>query len=296
MILMNYIMNTNDEEIRFSPMLINNVIQKAFDDKDYLFEIKFDGIRVLGYFFNGKTKLFSRNNVDITSKFPEIKFNVPKNCVVDGEIVVIDDQGPNFSKVMKRFKSTNCLHDTAKYIVFDVLYYDNKNVTSKSLIERKDILKKCLIRKNKNVELIEYVIKNGKKLFDLAKTMNLEGIVGKKMSSKYYCGKRTDEWIKIKNTQDDDFIVVYFIIKSKGYTLGLAQIDNLKLIYKGEVTYYGELNNLKRCKSYKVVGLNPEGKEFFVKPVNKCTVNYLEYTKNQHLRHPVFKTWIQDAG
>jgi len=289
---MNYIMNTNDEEICFSPMLINNAIEKAFDDKDYLFEIKFDGIRAIGYFFNGKTKLFSRNNVDITNKFPEIKIHASKNCVIDGEIVVIDDQGPNFSKVMKRFKNTNFLHDAAKYVVFDVLYYDSENVTSKSLIERKDILKKCLSRKNKNVELIEYVIKNGKKLFNLAKSMNLEGIVGKKINSKYYVGKRTDEWIKIKNIQDDDFFVIYFVIKSKGYTLGLAQIDNSELVYKGEVAYYGEVNHLKKSKSYHVVGFNPEGKELFVKPINKCTVNFLEYTKNQHLRHPVFKTWI----
>lgn len=290
--LTNYIMNTNDGEINFSPMLINSVIKKAFDDKNYLFEIKFDGIRVLGYFFNGKTKLFSRNNVDISNKFPEIKINALKNCVIDGEIVVIDEQGPNFSKVMQKLRSSNKLYLKAKYVVFDIIYYDNEDVTSKPLIERKEILKKCLNRKNKNIELIEYVTEKGKKLFDLAKTMNLEGIVGKKMSSKYYCGKRTDEWVKIKNIQDDDFIVIYFVIKSIGYTLGLAKKENSELVYKGEVTYYGEVNSLKRSKSYKVVGFEPEGKEFFVKPINKCTVNYLEYTKNQHLRHPVFKTWI----
>ena len=277
---------------------------EPFDDHNYIYELKFDGIRCLAYITENDVDLRNKRNKDITPLFPELKeiyLQVNSQCILDGEIVVIKNSKPDFFEVQKRTLMTSPfkiqLHADrlpATFIVYDIIFLNNELLIDKGLEERKDRINKN-IHENERIA-ISKVFENGIALFDLIKTQGLVGVVAKRKNSKYYFGKRSKDWIKFKVLEDQDYVVCGYILKPNGMTSIIIGQYNHKgeLIYKGHVTLGSSLRTLNQY-NYTITERSPftsvpAGNEnaVWLEPTLVCIVEYMPSNK-EGLRQPVFK-------
>jgi len=190
------------------PMLATPA-EAAFDDPDWLFEIKWDGYRAIAFIENAQTRLVSRNQNDLTGRFPELaglaSDITAKTAILDGEIVALDETGrPSFSMIQQRtgFRRYGRTAPTKSgipvfYYVFDLLYVDGRDLRRLPLEQRKAELAKILRRKDGLVRASEDFPEKGKALLDVVRAQGLEGIVAKRRGSLYE-ERRTTDWLKIK--------------------------------------------------------------------------------------------------
>ena len=283
----------------WQPMLLKE-IDKPFDSKEYLFEIKYDGIRACIFVSNNTFEIKTRNNHTITHLFPElikIKKLIKKDTIIDGEIIIMGKNGPSFKEVSKRMHLKNrktiefeSINNPVIFVGFDILY-QNKELTNLNILERKKILDK--IKENDVFIKSKIYLYDGIKLFNTIKKHNLEGIVAKKIDSDYQINTRSNNWIKIKNNKEEIFIVGGYINKKNNYiSVLLGEIKNNKLYYVGNASM------TKKNKNYNKIINSKIGKNLFInhdKDANyintkiKCKVKYLERTDNNHLRQPIIK-------
>ncbi len=303
-------------EVKIKPMLA--FPSKPFDDKNYIFEIKFDGTRGIAYVDveNRKLRLLNRRMLYFEYRYPEL--NELLNCVkakrviLDGEVVVLEGGKPNFYKLAERehVEDKNRIEllsmtMPACYVVFDILYKDGRDLTQLPLLERKRILEDT-VKEGKHVLLSRWVREKGKEFFERCKELGLEGIVAKHVNSPYLVGKRSEYWLKIKSLNTLDCVI-------GGYTIGegkrapyfgallLGVYEGKKLKYVGRVgTGWSEqdLAELKRELEKLVIEKNPfdvfeESEQImkkvrFVRPKLVCEVKFLELTSDGKLRAPSF--------
>ena len=285
----------------WGPMLLKE-IDKPFDSKDYLYEIKFDGIRACIFVSKEHFEIRNRNHIDMTHLYPELKEMqkyFPKKTILDGEIISVENNKPSFSKLQQRshLKDKNkikreSINNPVLFVAFDILYL-GKDLTNLSLLKRKEILNKF--------EDSEYFIKSpvymndGIKLFKFVKKNDLEGIIAKKKSSTYDISTRNDNWIKIKNFKEDEFYIGGYEKKKGNYiSLYLGEKINNKLYYVGSVSLTSNIKLYDDVLNQKKVNKSPfydfEDKNINYVPIKlKCKVKYLERTKSNHLRQPVLK-------
>src|SRR5215216_6496473 len=225
----NVILKENSEfPLSVKPMLAGHA-DAPFDNKEWVFEVKWDGVRaiLLQNKAKGITKIQSRNGKDITHRYPEIAEAVDsvlkdnESVVLDGEIVVLNKEGiPDFQMHQKRMnvdsqRDIEFLSDNtpATYFVFDILYFDGKNVEELHLADRRKILNSLIGGGSKRIRISEYIEEKGKALFKSVIERQLEGIVAKHKYSKYRQGIRSSAWLKIKGILTQDCVVI-------GYTKG----------------------------------------------------------------------------
>jgi len=286
------------EDKNIKPMLLEE-IDKPFIYKKYLYEIKFDGIRAIIYVSPKEIIIKSRRGHILNNTYPEllnIQKCAKKQCVFDGEIVLMKDNKPSFQKLQERalLKDKNKItyykeSYPVTFICFDILY-ENKNLTNISLIKRKEILSKY---KDTDYFVKSKVVEDGTKLFEFIKEQNLEGIVAKLKTSKYQIGKRSNDWLKIKNIKEEDYIIGAYQEKEHIASLVLGTLINDQLHFISKVTIgkkKADYKLIKSCKKSKnhFCDFNEEN-YIYVEPKYICTISYLEKTKEGHLRHPVFK-------
>jgi bifunctional non-homologous end joining protein LigD len=197
------------------PMLATSV-EKPFDDPEWLFEIKWDGYRAVSFLQDGKVRLVSRNQNELTGEFPELnelsKLIKAKNAVLDGEVVALDEQGrASFSLMQQRTgirkggRRVGARRELQiVYYIFDLLYVDGYDLRRVALEQRKQVLAQIIAPS----ELVRYSdhFPQGLALFEVAKQKGLEGILAKKRAS-HYEERRSREWLKIKVTQTVDCVV-----------------------------------------------------------------------------------------
>ena len=282
----------DDKNIK--PMLLAEI---PFDfESKYLYEIKFDGIRALIYVSREKINIRTRNNVDVTHLFLElhgIKNIVGRDtCIFDGEIVLFDKGRPSFSSLQKRLRIKNkdrikevSLDNPVQFVVFDIIYR-NRDLTNKTLVERKKILDKY---KDTDSFVKSKVYSDGEKLFTFVKKLELEGIVAKEKDSLYYVNKRSTVWIKLKNYQTDEFYIGGYVKNKTSYSLLLGEKKKNKLYYVGKIKVSNNKDITKEVLAKKKIN-NPfdnyESVGIFIEPNIKIIINYLEKTKSNMLRHP----------
>lgn len=275
------------------PMLLKEV-DKPFDSDDYIYELKYDGIRVLIYVSDNVFKIITRNGNDVTNLYPElssIKVIVKNHKVIfDGEIVAFSNGKPSFLELQKRshlksnYKILSQMREIPVcFVAFDILYLD-KDITNLDLITRKGELSKF---KDNDFFVKTKYYSEGIKLFKHAKKLGLEGIVAKQKNSKYIVGDRVDTWLKIKNFKKDYFYIYgYSKLKDK-YALFLGEYKRGILNNVGKVSVTKDNSILKLVLKQKVVKQLKE--VYYVKPQYKILVHYLEKTKNNTLRQPFIK-------
>ena len=282
-----------------TPMLLTEE-KEVFDSNNFLYELKYDGMRVLIYVSPNYIKIITRNKKDITNSFPElesIKKIVNSKCILDGEIICMDNGKISFSKLMNRLHTKNSysinrlsVTNKATFVCFDIIYKD-KDLTNLKLIERKKILNN--IKDNDVFVKSFYVLKNGKKLFKSIKDMNMEGIVCKDINSKYEVGTRSKSWIKIKNFKIEKFYIGGFSYNNTNvFSVYLGEYKNKHLCYVGKV-FISKKNNLFDILKNNIVSNNPfydynNDKIKFVKVNKTIEVKYIERTSTNHLRQPFY--------
>ncbi len=190
-----------------------------FDDKDWIFEFKWDGIRAFIYKGGGKQKIETRRGNVITRKFPEITIEPARDLIVDGEIVVVREGRPDFQAVQTRTQVEDpvrikILSETlpAVFVAFDIVYLDGKWLNENPLEERKEFLAQA-VEENDHVLLAPFVEERGVELYERARKMGFEGIMAKQKGTPYIFGKRVPFWLKIKESKTIDAVIC-------GLTLG----------------------------------------------------------------------------
>jgi bifunctional non-homologous end joining protein LigD len=197
-------------ECSYRPMLATLAAQPPAGE-GWTFEVKWDGYRALGYVRNGECTLLSRNENDLTERFDEIAKAVVKatkspNAVLDGEVCALDERGRSSFSAMQR--GTGVL----VYYVFDLLELDGEPLVELPLHERRARLEALLDRRSRTVRISEGFA-DGAALFEAAAAQRLEGIVAKRLDSKYQQDRRTRDWLKVKTHGRQEFVVA-------GYTRG----------------------------------------------------------------------------
>ncbi len=298
------------------PMLSDVTKQIPKNEKDYLFEIKWDGIRVLIYKRKNELKILSRSGRDITKQFPEFadgKFIHVQNAIIDAELVCIDDAGrPIFSEIISRMHSMGqskilSLSRTKKAYLyaFDCLYINGKKMQSMPFYKRHDWLK-AILKTGDRVRLSD-TFEDGKQLYEAAKNMQLEGIMAKQKEGKYFPGSRSDVWKKIKFRETIECYIIGYT-EGKGDrqqvfgALHLASKEDNNWKYYGKVGTGFDAKKLKEIwEQLKEVEHTPkpikenieeENRTKWIKAAYLCEVSYASLSSNETLREPVFlKMW-----
>ncbi len=199
------------------PMLAT-LIDEPFNDDNWLFEIKWDGYRAIAFIENGKLRLVSRNQNDLTKAYPELS-DIPQHlaartAILDGEVVALDEQGrPSFSLMQQRTgvgeggRRIRRTRDDIPvvYYAFDLLYLDGYSLMRADLEERKDLLA-SILQPRDNLRFSDHYVGRGLDLFHAAAARGLEGIVAKQRRS-CYVEKRSREWLKLKITRRQECVI-----------------------------------------------------------------------------------------
>src|SRR5258708_6121131 len=189
--------------------------EHPFSDPNWLFEIKWDGVRALSWIADGAVTLRSRNNIDITKRYPELaalaKVFAASEAILDGEIVALDARGlSSFQRLQERMHvrapGEKLIRETpVVYYAFDILYCDGYDLRAAPLLERKQLLGR-LLHASERFRYADHQLEHGKELFELAKESGLEGIVAKRADS-VYVSDRSANWAKLKVSQTLDAVV-----------------------------------------------------------------------------------------
>lgn len=301
-------MNADFKNELISPMLIGKE-QPPFDDPNYIYELKLDGIRALAY-LDKDTMILNKRKLHHTSKFPELTFlhtYVKYPCILDGELFVYHHDEIDFFEIQRRallndpFKIRMASrHMPASFTAFDILYYKDHWVMDEPLMKRKKLLASIVKKENERFAISRYIEETGTALFELTKQKKLEGIVAKRKDSIYQCDKRTKDWIKCKHLIEDDFVICGYIEKQRGViSFILGQYEDTQLIYRGHVTMGASLSFFKDFKIEKAVcpfHPLPAGNEHAIWLETKLVaiVTYMMETEQGSLRQPVLKAVRDD--
>ena len=298
--------------------------KEAFDDEDWLFEPKWDGVRALGACGFAETMLVSRNGREITQTYPELadlhKQLVAIDAVVDGEIVAMLGGRPSFERLQSRINLQNP-HDIKRavketpvtYIAFDLLYLDGVSLTNEPLETRKEMLEELVVPSDL-IQVSPVTEGAGIALAEVARGAHLEGIVAKKMGYPYRPGRRVRDWLKIKVIHDIDVVIGGWSkgegrrSDSFGALLVGAYDDDGDLRFMGSVgtgfddaTIDQIVELLQECETDEApfkggkTALRSAGKmnrvrePRFVEPVLVARVEFRELTSAGKLRAPSFK-------
>jgi bifunctional non-homologous end joining protein LigD len=282
--------------------------------EDYIYELKWDGIRAVIAYDEGKMTIHTRNQNEITKQFPELligeKAFRATNAVFDAEIVSLDGEGkPIFKKVINRMVSrgeTNILKlsktNPVYCYVFDCLYLDGRSLINEPLSKRRVWLKDAI--KPETPFRVSEFVEDGQSLFDAAREHGLEGIMAKKRESKYLPGRRSDCWYKVKVRQGSEVLVIGYTQGKgdRGQTFGalhIAEKINNELHYRGKVgtgfddaTMNDIFKNLKKVpvlKTISVIGeLLDKKTSTWLEPNLIIEVSYSKLTPDNMFREPVF--------
>lgn len=271
-----------------SPMLLHKSDQ-AFNDEDYITELKLDGIRLILSKFNNKVRLYTRHNNEVTAKFPELlDIDIPNGTVLDGEIIVTDSEGkPDFEFMMEKFQSKKSEH-IIQYCVFDIIYFQGEKVKL-PLVQRKELLEKVVNETNK-VVLVKWIYGNGEAYFDLIQQQGLEGIVLKRAHSLYQIDKRSKDWLKVINYQYAETVITGF--RKDDFGLLLAVEENGKLKPGGIMEFVPQKERMKFYQRYNDLIVDEDKMFIYLKPYIRCKVKFRNYTKAGLLRIPSFVEYI----
>lgn len=294
---------------RYQSMLAQ-LAEKPFSSKDWIFEIKWDGIRAISY-IRQTLSVESRNQKDLLRTFPELRElqSLTENTVIDGELVLIKEGEVDFQTIIRRFQTTSeraiqemSMAYPISYIVFDILEVEGEPVTSSPLMERKHLLKEN-VREGKHIIISEYVEEKGELYYQSAMEKGLEGIIAKKKDSLYEQGRRSANWLKIKRFRICDCIIFGYT-KGKGHRSGTFGALILGLYNANKIpTYVGKVGSgfsdedltilaqafqQLQTESTPLRQLETSEEITWLRPVLICEVKYHAFTKDHKLRIPVF--------
>lgn len=285
---------------------------KPFNNSEWLYEIKWDGYRAVAYLNNSRVELLSRHQQPFNEKFGVISEALKKlrlKAVLDGEIVALNKKGlPDFQALQQYLQQGKSAH--LAYEVFDLLWYNGKDITMLPLEARKAILQELLPNNDPLIRISQHIKGDGLRFYKAAVARGMEGIMAKAADSAYAMGRRTDAWLKVKHHQQAEAIIC-------GYTKGRNSRKHFGALilgkYEGKTLKYightGTGFNDEQLKSLfiKFQPLITARHPFKTAPVTNmpatwlkpelvCTVKFTEVTEEGLLRHPVFLGLREDKS
>ncbi|EGO63117.1 DNA ligase D [Acetonema longum] len=278
------------------------------EGEDWLYELKYDGYRILAYIAGNSVRLITRNGKDYTKRFPDIAYSLSdwadgRAMVLDGEMTVTDAAGrTDFHALQNHLKNRQA--QSLTYIVFDLLALDGKDLRGNRLIDRKETLEALMKDVPENLHYSRHIRGNGKKSLIAACEAGLEGIVAKKVNSTY-SGARNGDWIKLKCDQRQEFVIGGYTLsdkKTRGVSsLLLGVYEDGEFVYSGRAgtglseTDVKELEKkfagIKRIKAPFPLAPKPRKNEkiTWLKPELVAEIKFAEWTEDNLLRQASFK-------
>lgn len=290
--------------------MLATLVDAPFNDEDWQFELKLDGYRSLAYIKNGRADIRSRNNNPFNKKFEPVHEALTQwkiNAVVDGEIVVLNEEGiPDFNGIQQWDKTKQ---GQLVYYVFDLLWLDGLDITQEPLHIRQEVLRQ-LIPDNGIIRFSDHIDAVGKDFFEIAKQNNLEGIIAKKKNAPYTPDSRSKTWLKIKADQRHEAIICGYTKKKdtdrlfSSLVLGIYDKGKLKYIGQAGTGYSASSQQdlLKKMKPYSTRNCPFENEPalldspVWLKPFLVCEVKYTELTKEGVMRHASFQGLREDKA
>jgi DNA ligase D-like protein (predicted ligase) len=295
-------------------------VAKLPDGPEWVYEIKMDGYRALAINSNGKRSLYSRKRKSFHRQYLHIfeaLRELPQDTVVDGEIVALDDAGrPNFN-LLQHFRAEA---SRICYFVFDLLVYQGRDLTQLPLIERREILRTKLQFQSPLIRIAQYFETTAETMLQSAREQGLEGVVAKRKDSRYEAGKRSGSWAKFRQNAGQELVI-------GGYIPGAHGLDSIIVGYykESELIYVARVRNgfvpetrrqvftklrplvVSDCpfanlpeteKGRWGTGLTAEDmkKCIWVRPELVAQIEFLEWTRSDHLRHSKFVGLREDKG
>lgn len=258
----------------------------------FIYQVKWDGIRGIAVIENESLRLYNKSGIECTEKYPEFK-SLPQSvlaqqAVLDGEIVALEGGKPSFYRVLRRSLSknaSNAPYFPVNYIVFDLLFLNHRDIRHLPLEERQRMLHGCFSGSAVTVPADSF--EDGEALFELMKQRNMEGIVSKRMSSRYTAGKRHADWFKIKVIKK-----LLCAVTGINYHNGLQASLSLGVYRDGVLTSVGSVGSGVKAEDMRTLEKQLKPGEM---PIITCWVKFSEWTPAGTLRNPVMLGFSADA-
>jgi DNA ligase D-like protein (predicted ligase) len=282
------------------------------NEPGWLFEIKLDGYRAIAVKSGGKLNLFSRRRNSFNSQYSLIfgaLADLPDNTLIDGEVVALNETGrPDFNLLQHYRAEASRIH----YFVFDLLVYNNRDLTQLPLIDRRQIMKSVIKLESPRIRIMDYFEASAGDMLSAARSQGLEGVVAKRRDSRYEVGKRSGSWAKYRLNSGQELVI-------GGYIPGAHGVDAIVVgYYRGEdLIYVARVRNgfvpASRRQIFAMLkplvtsvcpfanlpethkgrwgeGLTAEDMEkcVWVRPELVAPIEFLEWTESNHLRHAKF--------
>ena len=285
---------------------------------DWIYELKFDGIRLIGVKRDDKVALLSRNENELTNRFPEIveaiKTLPAPECVIDGEVVALDDEGRSSFQLLQA-REMEGRKTPVYFYAFDLLQVDGKSLLSLPLDARKNVLEKLCGGVGDPIRYSGAIGGDAQRLLEEVGRRGLEGIIGKQRNSVYEPGRRSGAWIKLKCVHEQEFVIGGYTPPqgSRKYfgAILVGYYENKKLVFAGKVGTGFTVKSLSMLhKKFQkearddcpfvdlpskqngqwVQDITPSmmRKMCWVNPVFVCEIKFAEWTRDKKLRAPVF--------
>ena len=282
------------------------------EGSDWLFEIKWDGVRALAFIDEGDVRITGRKGTSIAEQYPEVASALrqsvkAQSAVIDGEVAALDEKGrPSFERIQPRIMNTDPSAMKGRPVLFfpfDLLYLNGYDLRDVPLSERKRMLS-MILEPNPSIRFSQHFEGGGRELYAAAKAQGLEGILAKRRSSRYVAA-RSKDWLKFKTTNEQEFILCGSPRASATFgalVLGCweERTDAKPVLHCAGTVGTGFDRKMMQSIHEKLVPLITDKAPFvvpamvevkrvtWVKPEIVCTVRYLEWTSDGRLRAPVF--------
>ena len=303
---------------RFIEPMKAKLVEEPPATGDWIYELKFDGIRLIGVKRDEKVSLLSRNQNELAERFPEIveaiKTFPAHECVIDGEVVALDEEGRSSFQLLQA-REMEGRKNPVYFYAFDLLQLDGKSLISLPLQARKNVLERLCAGAGDPIRYSGAIGGDAKQLLEEVKRRGLEGIIGKQRTSVYEPGRRSGAWIKLKCVSEQEFVI-------GGYTppqgarkyfgaILVGYYENKKLVFAGKVGTGFTTKSLSTLhKKFQkearddcpfvdlpskqngqwVQDITPSmmRKMRWMNPVFVCEIKFAEWTRDKKLRAPVF--------
>lgn len=294
---------------RMRPMLAT-LSRGPFDHPEWIFEVKWDGYRAIAEVRHGGVSLYSRNGILLNRKFPSIAQALQGfdfEAIMDGEIVVVDDQGNPDFQMLQNYRKAAKGH--LVYYVFDLLYFRGHDLTGLPLLRRKDLLQRILPSAS-NIRFSDHIWNEGVSFFDAARNRGLEGILAKHSQSPYLAGRRSRQWMKVKTRLTQEGVIAGYTEPRGRRTyfgsLVLGVFERGELVYIGQSGggftsdnlkgIYEQLQPLVRKACPFKVPPDIAPAVTWLKPKLVCEVAFQGWTGEGLMRQPVFLRLREDKA